>query len=165
MIDLKIATPDNQSFETKVPQQTMVLQLISALLYQWDPPDLLTSRSQSFALRRPAAEELLTPSATLEELGITDTMTLELTSSALVNTAPVSLLIEGKTGPQFATVVRLDTQIGQLADAFLHDSAGNSPIHIELQGREKRLLDPGATLFQEGIDDYATLRIYREEEQ
>jgi len=171
MITVAVTTDDGTRFEADVPSDTLVDQLLRDFLYYWQPsPEKKKPKKYLLSSEQPGSPAFELPH-TLRQAGINDHATIKLVSESLEPDSALGLYIEDAGKQQFTTAVSLNTNITRLAEAFLKESPGPGNIIVELVGgtpesETVRCLDnPDATLFDEGVHDYAVLRIYRDVNQ
>ena len=164
--NLIIVSPEGWRYETRVLNDTPVAQLTQAFVQTcWKPdPDRFSYR---FHLRpldpgRPSLENL----KSLQESGIITGSSLRLETELLKDDAAVALTIQDEDDQRYTTAVLLNTTIAHLAEAFLQEHPGPGELRVDLisgivDPKVVRQLNPQFSLFAEGIDDYAILRIYR----
>ncbi len=167
-VDLTITAPDGQQFEADVPANMSVEELLRAFLASWRPPDGQGSQHYVLCKDGPTGPRL-DLAESLAEAGLGQEANLFLVGKSLTPDSPVSLTVEDKEGQQFTTAVVLGTPIRRVAEAFLHNRPDRGAMRAELVtaggGPEKeRPLNLDASLFDEGINHEATLRIYRAQE-
>lgn len=166
-ITVRITLPDQARVETDLPADTLVHQLLSALLQEWQPPPA-EHTSRRYVLASAPSGPALNPADTLAEAGVRSGTELALLAEPLTPDSPVSLTLEDAQGHHFMTAVTLKTAIRHLAELFLQqtDSPGQGPLVVELVGSSpdsaaQRPLSLNASLYDEGVGDDALLRIYR----
>ncbi len=170
-VRVQIKTPDGGLYEADVSSHILVNELLQGFLNQWQPPaNEEGSRRYAFRLDSPDSPEL-NVSETLLEAGIGERPNLGLVSGHLTSDSPVGLVIEDAQGQRYTTAVLLSTSINHLAKAFFASNEatpGKGTIVVELVGglpgaETTRRLDLNRSLYEEGVHDYAKLRIYRYE--
>lgn len=157
-----LIVPTGERYETEASPDTLVTELQTAFLKEWQPT--LEVGAVSYALRHTPHSSDLEPTATLAEVGITAGATLYLHQQRLGPAAPVQLTIEDAEGHYYITAVRLGTSVGLLAQAFLDtlEDAGDGMVEVltgTLAQPQRRWLRRDATLYDEQISDGAHLRI------
>lgn len=170
-ISVAITTDDRTRFEADVPSDTLVDQLLRAFLYYWQPSPVKKEPKKYLLCSDQPGSPAFDLSHTLRQAGISDQATISLVSEPLEPDSAVGLYIEDAGKQQFITAVSLNTRITRLAEAFLQDPSAMGNMIVELvvggtpESETVRPLDLDATLFDEGVHDYAVLRIYRDVNQ
>ena len=171
MVNLRIAVPDGADFAAKVPPQMPIGRILDDFLSQWQPPPDISRGSFRYSLR-PSSEGAgeYSPGLTLQQMG-EPVPRFELVLQALEPDSPVGLTIENARGERYTTAVLLKTRVSRLADVFLEQQPAEAgEVIVELVAGEPdmsaaRRLDLNASLYDEGVDDHAVLRIYQRQEQ
>lgn len=166
-IRVLVETPDHDALETVVSGDTLVNEILEAVLDQWEPPPDLASHPQRYQLYRASGDDPpLARSAVLDAL-VTQKgeLRLRLVPEPLNGTSPVGLVVEDAAGDQYRTQVRLDTMLDDLAGEFLAQlGTATTARQVTCEqvgplGLGRRRLEPNQTLYEAGVGDDARLRI------
>jgi hypothetical protein len=162
-----ILTPDHGQFEAEAPLDLPVGLLLHEFLSQWQPPPSTTPTPRHYFFQRDdPARTRLEAATTLREAQINNRARLVLAVETLTRDAPIGLTIEDAQGRRYTTAVRLGTKVGELAEAFLRQFAGQGEPVVEAVGGPPgvapRPLRLAASLFDEGVGEETRLRIFRQ---
>lgn len=167
-ITVLVETPDDAGLEADVSSETLVEEIIDAVLDAWRPPLDLAERPHRYQLFRDVSDSApLQRRSSLSELAgpTAKVLRLRLVPEPLEPNSPVSLLIEDERGERYRTQVLMSTRLGDLAGEFLHErgiSAEPGRVAIDLLGAwgaPPRSLDFNQTLYEAAIGDDAHLRV------
>lgn len=162
-----LIAPNGQRYESDVVPDTLIGEMVRAFVAHLLP---LPAYSTRHSLHLGGVDQPpLDTAVTLAEAEISDGAELWLVAERLTPEEPVGLTIEDDEGARFATAVRLNTPVSELANAFL--ARRRTPIEGQpvvmlvsemAETKTERPLSPETTLYQAGISHDALLRIKTE---
>lgn len=167
---LILQTEMGERFETEVEADIPIAQYIDAFLTNWKMATDRNHRSERYQLCatvdgkwQPLADE-----GSFALTGVTNGETLLLRAVPLTANQPIRLYIEDEQGDIYISAVNLNTSVKHLANAFAAELGDTPPslpepkILLRMAGETDpiwRPLQPDRSLFEEAIDDGATLKI------